>query len=767
MSEASRSHDAAGVRGHHFARWVSLMCCVVPLIFCVTLAPWLFGYVERWTQLLAAGVVVAAALIAAVAGGRDCRITMPCLIAMGFVMTGLLQSVPLPSGIAPRVSPEAAAIRTEFYPGHDSRETVPLSLAPAATRQAVALLSVCVLVLLAGFSQFRGRRRFHSLCLLAALNGILMGYAGILFQIRDAGVYGFIPAEGGYFGGFGNRNNAAGFFCMALACSLYLLHDAWLRRSAPESAGRRADWALVLAGTAVLHNAAAVCFTGSRGGIIAMAVTVGSYVMVASRQRPVLRIVLAAVSVLIVAAPAALYLSEMDRADSVGQRLTSLLDSSSMRGELRLQHWQDSAETGLRYAAVGSGLGTYRFVYPLYDTLDIEQVFVHAENIFVEVWVEAGLVGVALLLAGLLATGATAVHGLRYSQGRVVAALLISLMAGTVTSNLFDFGILLFGNALLFCLLLGSALGRLQSGMAGPSTVRRSASRQSAAMPILSGQTAIVLMLVPAGFGLIQLRDATANQTLAAVGSIQTASRRFDIDVEFLLHRAAQAVERSPADAGLRFQLADACVRVVAARCTRDATQQERPNIASFLWALHREALECREFSRPLPFPDSDPRRELLTRALTNYQLAAQNCGLLPDVHRRIAQLSFLDPSSSTELLSLRRHLSLQEGKQRLFYRDGTSCLKQGDAAGALRAFQLCLQRRTVYENAILEMAPRHFTSQQIVEILLPQEPDRLLSAARFYGQATDGPGEELIRLLQQRAASLSTVPVIAALPGG
>jgi O-antigen ligase len=128
----------------------------------------------------------------------------------------------------------------------------------------------------------------------------------------------------------------------------------------------------------------------------------------------------------------------------------------------RLQHWRDALACVPEFWSLGSGLGTYRYVYLLHSSTPRSIWFYHAENQYLESTVEGGWLGLALVLVllglcGLACRKLLAEPPMSLSFALGVCAV-FALVSQAVHSA-FDFGLYIPSNMALFALMMGSACG--------------------------------------------------------------------------------------------------------------------------------------------------------------------------------------------------------------------------------------------------------------------------------------------------------------------
>jgi hypothetical protein len=182
--------------------------------------------------------------------------------------------------------------------------------------------------------------------------------------------------------------------------------------------------------------------TFSRGGAAAMllatVICVGAYYR-ASLLGKRFALGLAAVFVLIGAALLIHGLQRVtERLDDYGSGSLADLDKDGARRQL----WTADFTALKDYFVLGSGAGSHCDVYPMYYSRPSEVELTHAENGYLQVALETGLPGLALLLAGIGLCGSWCLVALRSTQSQrvfVCAAAVTASLAVSVLHSLVDF----------------------------------------------------------------------------------------------------------------------------------------------------------------------------------------------------------------------------------------------------------------------------------------------------------------------------------------
>jgi O-antigen ligase len=425
-------------------------------------APLAFGGVTPWAGALLAGLAFGALALAAVAmdGPRPLRpAALPAAALAAIALLGLLQAAALPAGLVAALSPRHAVLARQAVElgGVDTAIPARLTLAAAATQRAALGWAAAAAALLA--AAVAGQRREHRRWLGAAV------LAGGLFQVffgahdwfaRSRTLWGVdLHASAVRLRGtFVNPNHLAAYLEMALPVAF-----AWswwaARRARDEPRAERR--VLLIAPPAMLWLTlfAGLSFTGSRGGLLAAiaAVSVQGALAAGSRRR-------------LWMAPlgAAAALAGLGAVAAIGWRegLGRLLATSAADGSwgARLVEYGAALELWRRFPLTGSGLGTFRDAFPLVQPIELRGTWWHPHGDFLEVLVTAGLVGAALLAAGVwgLARRLAAVlrEGSR-SEDRAAALAASGILVSLAVHECLDFSLSLPGNAVTLAVLLGAA----------------------------------------------------------------------------------------------------------------------------------------------------------------------------------------------------------------------------------------------------------------------------------------------------------------------
>lgn len=249
---------------------------------------------------------------------------------------------------------------------------------------------------------------------------------------------------------FLTRNSHAAFLTLVvLSASGYYLHT-----SAAQKHGRLLTWAL-----GIFHFVAffAIAITGSRG--VTLGILLGVVVMTAIAYRAVpVRRILAYWGLLIGAYIAA----DVALSGLVVERLGSL-SSIEAAGFDRFLIWRRAWLMLMDAPWLGIGLGTYWLYWPPFrDPADASGGY-YVHNDYLQIWIEAGLPGLLLLLAVYVSLAFLCVRALRHTPAdhpaRVEIAALFGALLAMAAHTFVDFNLYI----LPIQLVLGLVLVRLHA----------------------------------------------------------------------------------------------------------------------------------------------------------------------------------------------------------------------------------------------------------------------------------------------------------------
>jgi len=429
---------------------------VTPLLF-GSVYPWATSLIEGVAALMTCAWLVRVLLL-----GRGSAPEVPnrmlFLPAGLFLVLILFQAVPLPPSAVRLLSPETASLYSRFLgdlrpeaettvaaarketdreraardpartpgesgtvspagegPGADPFASArPLSLSRGRTqREGMLFLSYsALLVLLVNYKPEGSSRRFVGrIVACVAVSGALVAFVGILQKVLGATrVYGFweplqvssLPIMGPYV----NANHFAGYMELVLppVIALFLAWAAPMLRRGRNGSSNTLDAfqspennkiALGLMGVSVMVVALFLSF--SRAGVLSFLLSLFLLLLVLGRMESRFR-------------PE--HWRKIRRAGRVAFLLgfllfgamalsVFLLKQGGLEGipqAARFQVWRDTLRMARDFPLFGTGLNSFSVISPAYKTFPLPVLFTHAENDYLQLLAETGLIGSGLVL---------------------------------------------------------------------------------------------------------------------------------------------------------------------------------------------------------------------------------------------------------------------------------------------------------------------------------------------------------------------------------
>lgn len=743
--------------------------------------PWFFGGVQARVQAWLFVGVIAALLYWLVRqfGKRSADSVLPlaCVPLLCALVLGAFQLVPLSPETGAFFSPGGARLRSELASEQTSSDGsvaaslgiaasdshLPLTLYPASTRRDLALLVLAVAVFLLGGAFFKTPRAHIWLCGLLAGAGTALTFFGLVQQLTWNGLLYWtvtMTHGGAPFGPFVNRNNAGGFLNLCLAGALGFTVWALARTGprAPVSGGARLrekrPWT-TRAGDRLLESLAslnafkivAVSFTGfivagilcslSRGSAVAM---IGAAILTTIAALCARRGTVRLWGIWIAAMAGLTLVGWVGMSNPVKTRLATLFDQQEM-SQVRVPHWRDGLKAAADFWQVGSGLGTYRYVYRPYQERLSEAWYRHAENQYLEVLLESGVVGLGMMLIMIVLVGMACWRLLRDDRDKRTFAFGI---AGTfaLTSQtihaFFDFGVSIPANMILIALMFGAVSGR-----AANLTFKGVSSRLLALPRIQSLPTFVTtVLLVAALWGFLEVREVAAMETAMEQTRFEhTPGGSTPSELRSAIQTLDSAIARRRDDAEAHYRMATLWIYLYRTRAMEQLRGESAEALdETALWnvtspvAIHGRAhqLTQQNLQSELENLRNQPVIEdHLPNALRHLILADRSCSLLPWVHLKMAELCGLITDPSSDQIHIERSQRLAPGDPDLLFVCGLLELQAGRVELACDSWRRSLTLSSRYLDKVLSLAGRELSFWHTVEMAIPASPDLLIRLAR------------------------------------
>ena len=773
--------------------------------------PWLFGGVYASTQwLLAASIALTLLLFLVCRNSEYPSISVGLIPLLLAVSWGFCQQLPVGENVlevvartnanhwkalAPASNGEAVGMTGEsqlaaavgYWPVRHHR---PVSLYPAATRHDLAMLLLAASIFFLGNQLFAHTKPLLVLSACVAANGAAFAVFGMAQQLVWSGkIYGVAPLlnGGAPFAAYVNRNNAAGWLGLALGCavgfSLWVFspgvrrhRSSTLRDVSAMSRVRRGamtflaqlDGRRVFALLLLLVILAGLFACLSRGGWISALCAIAVIGLVLRVTRRANNIVWVVPFALL---SAYFLVSWLGHGESVRGELASLRSEVIQPRDARLAHWRDGLTAGQDFWLAGSGLGTYRYIYRPYVREAEQRWFYHAENQYLEAFVEGGVIGLGLLAAAILIMAFSCRRLLLEAVGSdefTCGILGAFVLTNQLVHACFDFGLYLPANMALFALLCGGVAGnaaRLQA-VRPRMAARRLGARSNGRLSCSLAAALACLVVV----GMFELRS------VAAIESALRDSR--DTDVTTLrsaeattahIQRLGAAVAERPDDAEARLRLAELLVERYQTRATVSLRQQNPQNVSDTVlrrltspMALHGTVWELRRRDETLEL-DNLRRSHMvqvnLLHAARHLLHASSACPLLPRAHLLLAKIGPAVSPHAVDELALARMRRIVGGQQTLITESGFLELQAGRTTNALVDLKRSAQLAPEKLRSMLLLVSGYLDAECVADVV-PDSPVLLVELANEL--FTEESQTAIRRALLERAEQLLTAQAVA-----
>ncbi|MEP3481538.1 MAG: O-antigen ligase family protein [Fuerstiella sp.] len=429
------------------------------LVLCLVLVPLTNAWATEWglvVLLVGAGALVVTGVLKSVLSRQYVKFSFwPLILAGAACCIVLLQVTPLPASLLEVISPVQSelfadwAVMGQLTGGPPRWATI--SLVPHLTMSCLTLVCSYFLVVWGLWYFLESEADVLWLVRLVAISVTLMAGVGVMQLLFEDGKYlGLFenpmrPADWPAKGTFTNQNHFANFLAVGLGCCFYQVFGAHAGGSSrtPAKKGKFAanhsqgeGFSLdqkVWAGALVLILLAGV-LTFSRGGIFALFVAFSlSCFAFRSRLTSLSSVLIPAFTFVAIALLAF-------GAEGLVSKWNSLITSSSLAdvSSGRVSLWKSLLEAAPQYAMVGTGAGSHAEVYPLWMKEDLGVRFSHAENGYLQIFLETGSLGLLLLAGILFLVFHKAVKSFRGAGARIQSLMMVCV-AGIVASLLHSF----------------------------------------------------------------------------------------------------------------------------------------------------------------------------------------------------------------------------------------------------------------------------------------------------------------------------------------
>jgi O-antigen ligase len=387
------------------------------------------------------------------------------LWALGAMM--ILQILPLPRFIVTLISPEHQHLYLQLQSDPSFWGT--LSLIPSETIAFLARNAVLLLFLLA---LVRLRLEKHEMMTLVR-HFVLSATAQVLFGIIKLAngnkkfFLFFYPDENGSYSEFltgtlGNPDHFSFWLQMALPLSIMLLLWHLKAMETRQTLRQRligvinADRSVWMLAIPPLILGAGIILTGCRAGLLSMVLSFLVFMQLTTyhRRSRVVRKKLKAIFIGFTLI--ALFIG----VQQTWYKILSTPDTV-MADSGRMLRWPNTMELVKDFPLLGSGMGTYRYAFYLYDTDISGRWSTHAHNDYLETLSDGGIVGLLLMLGLCAMLGLSVLRmwiSRRHPEMKMIGIGLLSAFVAVLIHSFFDFSLRIPSNAMFFVMLIALSI---------------------------------------------------------------------------------------------------------------------------------------------------------------------------------------------------------------------------------------------------------------------------------------------------------------------
>lgn len=363
-------------------------------------------------------------------------------IIVGGVALILLQLVPLPQNFLRVLSPSMQEHVPLWTQGGDLRLGTwsQVSLYPDATCGGLVMFVSCAMLFIVVAQHTSKIADIERLLRWLAISITVMAVIGLVQLMAGNGKflwtyeYPQTTADGVARGAFSNPNHFSHFLALGIGAVIYCLCRKEPTDNRSTLTGRCTS--ARFAGPAFVAICFAVLLSLSRGGTLACGIGTTICFVLLWRKSLLERrqaVSLFGAGLLLIIAFCAF---GVESVENELQKLWPSDDANFSQQLARTHIWSANLRAIPEFAVLGSGVGTHRYVYHPWFDQHVSSEFSHAENGYLQVLLETGVPGLALLLTGIVAVLFFCVQTIRRSRSERVTACAIAVFCGLIVSAL-------------------------------------------------------------------------------------------------------------------------------------------------------------------------------------------------------------------------------------------------------------------------------------------------------------------------------------------
>jgi O-antigen ligase len=142
--------------------------------------------------------------------------------------------------------------------------------------------------------------------------------------------------------------------------------------------------------------------------------------------------------------------------DAPYERFADLARTGQLEAS-RIKLWSDAWPMVQKASLFGLGLGSFQWVFPAYESMDPDIPAMYAHNDYIQLVIEMGIFGLALVIWAFALCWKSAMRNLRSDDSLVrgIGLTTVGMLVATALQEITDFSLYIPGVAAVFVLLMG------------------------------------------------------------------------------------------------------------------------------------------------------------------------------------------------------------------------------------------------------------------------------------------------------------------------
>lgn len=418
-------------------------------LFVLVFAPLALGAVDLWAQATLQGVAFLALLFFILDRLRsgDPVYKVPGLFfAAGFLVLGILQLIPLPTGLIDLLSPQTLSLYRDGLGAQHLPAAIPLSINPEQTLGELFRFATNIAVYILTIQLLSDPKRQQQALHVVLLLGCVVAVQAILYNFSGNDKLLWVQAvhkPGLICGPFTYKNQFAGFMEMLLPVALAMFfyfqprtqYKQSVRRQLAEIFNQEGTNRYLLYGFVCVLIVSSLALSRSRGGMICTLLGLLIFFLWC-RRRFHLSLTMPYLLALLLVAGVGIgqvgWNTMDERFGAVVNAEGTQLSETGRTLSGRTTFWKDSLPIVKDFPFFGTGIGTFSSIYPGYRGRPQSFYLGSAHNDYLELFTDGGLIAAALVLGFLFTVFRTTLLVFARRRDRYQGYLYIGSMSGVI-----------------------------------------------------------------------------------------------------------------------------------------------------------------------------------------------------------------------------------------------------------------------------------------------------------------------------------------------